>query len=209
MQSKVYDSEILKSLLSKYWAKTQMKIFYKHFVPYCIGAVITNIYFTTMLKDNEASENGSATSYQKVALSLAILPLWMYNALNEIKQIKALKGKYLTSGWNIVDAVTLVLIAQVILMSFEPIAIYSPELNKAFASVTSSLLTFKIFDWFRLFEKTTFIIILVKQTVIDIGQFMVIIFFAWLMFGFPMVILNQNRYIGDEESLLMGNITGN
>ena len=94
-------------------------------------------------------------------------------------------------------------------MSFEPIARYSPELNKAFASITSSLLTFKIFDWLRLFEKTAFIVILVKQTVIDIGQFMMIIFFAWLMFGFPMVILDQNRnFNDDEESLLVSNITG-
>ena len=93
-------------------------------------------------------------------------------------------------------------------MSFEPMAFYSPELNKVFASITSSLLTFKIFDWLRLFEKTAFIIILVKQTVVDIGQFMMIIFFAWLMFGFPMVILDQNRNIDDEDSLLVSNITG-
>ena len=80
-------------------------------MPYCIGAVITNIYFTTMLKDNEASDNSSATSYQKVALSLAILPFWMYNAWNELKQMKALRRGYLKSMWNIVDAVTLVLVA--------------------------------------------------------------------------------------------------
>ena len=43
----------------------------------------------------------------------------------------------------------------------------------------------------------------------DIRQFMMLIFFAWLMFGFPMVILNQNRYTNDEESLLVGNPSGN
>ena len=64
-----------------------------------------------MLKDNETSDESSETSYQKVALSLAILPLWLYNAWNELKQMKALGCEYLKSMWNIVDAVTLTLTA--------------------------------------------------------------------------------------------------
>ena len=72
---------------------------------------------------------------------------------------------------------------------------------RVFASVASMMIILKVFDWLRLFEATAYIILLVKHTLIDIGYFMIVILFALLMFGFPMVILNQNR--SSEESELV------
>ena len=56
----------------------------------------------------------------------------------------------------------------------------------------------KVFDWLRLFEPTAFFILLVEQTLKDIRFFIILILLALLMFGFPFVILNQNRFDGDE-----------
>ena len=202
MPSKVYDSELVKSLLHVYWDETQKEILYKLFIPYCIGTILTILYFTTMLNDKQESQNEDDDSYlsQKVFLSLLIFPFWLNSTRNEFKQLKALRVDYFKSMWNVVDVANITLTALVIVTSFKPLAFYSSETNKVIASIASCLLTFKVFDWLRLFENTAFFILLVRQTLIDIGSFLILIIFAWLTFGLPMVILNLNRDINDDES---------
>jgi hypothetical protein len=51
----------------------------------------------------------------------------------------------------------------------------------------------KVFDWLRLFGKTSFFILLMTETLWEIRYFMVLIFLTLAMFGIPMAVLNQNR----------------
>mmetsp|Transcript_28462 Transcript_28462/g.35156 ORF Transcript_28462/g.35156 Transcript_28462/m.35156 type:complete len:113 (+) Transcript_28462:404-742(+) len=64
----------------------------------------------------------------------------------------------------------------------------------------------KMLDWFRLFDETAFYVLLVSETLRDITSFMLLLIVALMMFGLPMVMLNQNSY--DEDQVLMEDIIG-
>lgn len=61
------------------------------------------------------------------------------------------------------------------------------------AAIASSLVILKVFYWLRLFEFTSFYILLLKKTLWDIRIFMILLIVALATFGIPMVILNFNR----------------
>ena len=113
---------------------------------------------------------------------------------NEIKQIKDSDGfEYLHSSWNWVDMIYLSLTVLVIVASFEQFAFLEIETLRAFASIAGCLLMLKIFDWLRLFDTTAEYVLLIKETIIDTGVFIILIFVSLMMFGIPMIILNENR----------------
>lgn len=60
----------------------------------------------------------------------------------------------------------------------------------------------KCFDWLRLFEGTSFYILLVGETFIDIAAFITILLVSLLTFGFPYHYLNFNQ---DADSQLYSN----
>ena len=189
----MYCSELLESLLDRYWANTKSMIFYRLFLPYCTYATATIYYFTTLLKDKQDSDGESDyIIYLKPVLTLMISPFWVYKMSIECMQLKSLKCRYFKSIWNWTDLVGLISTALAIFFSYEPFSI-PMSLTRGIASLASMLIIVKFFDWLRLFESTAIMILLVKHTLIDIGHFMIVYFFALLMFGFPLVILNQNR----------------
>ena len=51
----------------------------------------------------------------------------------------------------------------------------------------------KVLDWLRLFEKTSFYIKLIIETIYDIGYFMIIFAAALFMFGNTMYMLELNK----------------
>ena len=108
---------------------------------------------------------------------------------------------YLLSLWNWVDMMNLSLTLLVIIASFEPFAFLEIETLRAFASIAGCLLMLKVFDWLRLFEPTAEYVLLIQETIMDTGFFMILIFFALLMFGIPLIILNENR--GDENRIVL------
>ena len=61
------------------------------------------------------------------------------------------------------------------------------------AAFDSCLIFAKLYDWLRLFESTSFYILLITQTIDDITAFITIFLISLLMFGIPMVMLNMNR----------------
>ena len=58
----------------------------------------------------------------------------------------------------------------------------------------------KAMDWMRLFDQTSFYILLIGQTLNDVFAFLILIIMSLLMFGFPMIMLNMNR---SEENLVV------
>ena len=61
------------------------------------------------------------------------------------------------------------------------------------AAVASCFILIKIFDWLRLFEGTSFYIILIEYTLTDISQFLLIYFVSLITFGMPLHMINLNR----------------
>ena len=58
----------------------------------------------------------------------------------------------------------------------------------------------KFFDWLRMFDSTAFYVSLLKRTLIDISDFMMLFFVALAMFGSVMYMLQLNvKYESDGE----------
>ena len=89
----------------------------------------------------------------------------------------------------------------VIIASFEPFAFLEIETLRAFASLSGCLLTLKIFDWLRLFEPTAEYVLLVQETIMDAGVFMILIVTALMASGIPLSILNGDR--GDQNHIVL------
>ena len=63
----------------------------------------------------------------------------------------------------------------------------------------------KIYDWLRLFEKTSFYVKLVELTLEGVGWFMILFIVALVGFGLPMSMLDMNR---GEDAHLIAQIFG-
>lgn len=92
-----------------------------------------------------------------------------------------------------IDISGLALTLFVIIMSICEIEWVSFEGLRVIASMASCLNLLKIFDWLRLFEGTSFYILLIENTIKDIGYFLIILFTALLTFGIPLSMLDLNR----------------
>ena len=57
----------------------------------------------------------------------------------------------------------------------------------AFSSFTILL---KAFDWMRLFDESSFYILLLKETIGDIKYFMILFMLSLFMFGVPLALLS-------------------
>ena len=64
------------------------------------------------------------------------------------------------------------------------------------SALTTFCLTFKLYDWFRLFQETAFFIQLITQTLREIVSFMILLLTALFIFGLPIYMLNFYRYEG-------------
>ena len=58
-------------------------------------------------------------------------------------------------------------------------------------AIVSFFLVSKCFDWLRIFEETSFYIMLIFATIEDIGSFMILFMVSLIMFAFPLNILNN------------------
>ena len=67
------------------------------------------------------------------------------------------------------------------------------ETLRLLAAVASCFILIKIFDWLRLFEGTSFYIILIEYTLKDISQFLLIYFVSLITFGMPLHMIDLNR----------------
>ena len=76
---------------------------------------------------------------------------------------------------------------------------------RAIASISSSVMLFKLFDVLRVFEETAYYILLIKETLYEIRHFMILILLPLNMFGIPMGILNFNR---DTDNEVVAKFTG-
>jgi hypothetical protein len=56
----------------------------------------------------------------------------------------------------------------------------------------------KTFYWMRLFGPTSFYVRLIRETIIDIGYFLILFVFILMAFGNTLLVMNSGRY-GEEK----------
>ena len=110
----------------------------------------------------------------------------------ELRQFKKEKNylQYITNFWNLNDLSYLFL--NMLLLIFHIFDIVPLEQQRYIASISTVLMCIKIIDWLRLFDKTSFYISLINDTLHSIKSFMVIIFMCYMLFGTCLYIFSLN-----------------
>ena len=132
-----------------------------------------------------------------LGLGTFAIVMWCLMVYNEIKQICSSKHwyRYFSNFWNWADltALSLTIFVFICGMIENEVSYISYETLRVLAAIACFCIVLKAFDWMRLFEGTAFYILLVKTTILDIGAFMVVLMFSFILFGMPLGFLNMNR----------------
>ena len=142
-------------------------------------------------------------------LSPVLILLWCYLVRLEIKQIRGLSKRrdYFKRFWNWNDLIGLSLTLIIVATSLTPETLLPLGELRIMAAIASCTLLIKMYDWLRLFENTSFYILLVEETMRDMRAFVILLLITILMYGFPMLILNLNRS-KEDENLVIGESLG-
>ena len=102
--------------------------------------------------------------------------------------------------WNINDLIWLALSPIIIIFSIPAKTLISLECLQALTAIASFSMMVKVFDWMRLFEGTSFYVLLIIQTIKEIKFFMLLVVISMITFGLPMSFLNLHR--SSEELII-------
>ena len=65
-----------------------------------------------------------------------------------------------------------------------------PNTQAYIGCVVTFVLFVKTYDWLRIFDSTSFYILLISETIADIGPFMILFMIALFMFSMPHLVLS-------------------
>ena len=100
--------------------------------------------------------------------------------------------QHFSSGYNLNDCIWLTVTPIVIACSMADETWIEISSLRVMAAISSFSLLFKTFDWMRLFDGTSFYILLIKETLIDIKDFSLLFAMSLIMFGAPLIMLSMN-----------------
>lgn len=192
-----YKSELMACVMNEFWSDSQKKIFWKKLIPFAIYIVTTVFYMNSQLSDDDMGmldgwtwERIATKVLGCISLSFLLNELW-----TEIKQFFILdeKLKYFLNAWNLIDVVGISLVLTFNIDTLAEREDISVENLRIIAAVATCTLFTKLYDWLRLFQDTSFYVLLVKLTVRDILPFMILVVITLLIFCIPMSMLNLNR----------------
>ena len=103
------------------------------------------------------------------------------------------KLEYFTELFNWIDLTGLFLTLIIILITIFELDWVANEKLIVLSAIATGFVLIKIFDWLRLFQGTSFYILLIEYTLRDVSQFLIILFLALLTFGMPLHIMDLSR----------------
>ena len=112
-----------------------------------------------------------------------------------------LRSRHYESLWNFIEVSWLVLVTFVVIFSLTTEPSMSIDTLRTLAAIASCFMLMNGYNWLRLFDSTTFYIMLLGETVKDISAFMGLFGLGLFMFGVPMTLLSNNSMVSiDEET---------
>jgi hypothetical protein len=213
LPSSVYASEFVESLLDQFWIEQKKTILRWQFYPYLIYMAVSIFFMVLALREDVVVVKDHREELIFIILGSLTLVLWANQVKNEIYQFCGNRSAldYLTSLYNWFDIFGLlsVLTITVIQMSTQlsiqsdtyipgeyfdyTAGLVDVHVLRIVAAGASFCLIAKLFDWLRLFDSTSFYIMLLVETIMDIRAFLILVVTSLMLFGVPMVMINLNR----------------
>ena len=108
--------------------------------------------------------------------------------------------------WGVIDQIHLTLNFIIIISCLPNEPWINIQVLRIMAAFAMCATLGKGYDWMRLFEKTSFYILLIQETIKDVSPFLLLLMISLLMFGFPMIMLDLLDT--GEETLLIERLSG-
>ena len=188
-------------LLEQFWSEIQLKLGLRYFLPFVIFG-ITGIFFLSANLQLRVDPNEA----------IGVEWIWLLGILTSLLSLLQMRVEYISlRGFeNKIDYINTMNINDMVMLSTMNILILEfayvelsdsleqiPLWHKvSMSALTTFCLTFKLYDWFRLFQETAFFIQLITQTLREIVSFMILLLTALFIFGLPIYMLNFYRYEG-------------
>lgn len=207
MPVKFYSSKFVMKLLDHFWDEAQSMMIWHKLLPYIALVVLAIIYFHHSLSQEaeelRAADAGWLTSriIEKV-IGISALPFLALSIRVEFKQMMSQEQKldYFKEFFNWIDISGMLLTLAILFLTLLEIEWLSFGSLRLMASLATWSLLIKAYDWMRLFDSTSFFILLIENTLGDIKAFMVLLSIALLTFGLPLSMLDMDR---SEEGQLI------
>ena len=203
-----YKSQFMNGMLTHFWPDIQEKIFWRQFLPFVMYMLTSVLFMYYALRPNPESVDPMAIGPFEIGMAVLTLLCLLYAVRNEFLQFSRMEDKlsYFTSFWNYIDIVGIAFTLIIIISAFSGEGgLISYEVLRILAAFASCCQMVKCYDWLRLFESTSFYILLITETLNDIKPFMILLAVTLLTFGIPMVLLNLNR---SEDNAIIDPVFG-
>ena len=116
----------------------------------------------------------------------------------EVMQMKRDRSDYFKQVWNYFDLFQFTGNIFLIVVTMFEVDFYTMDFIRALASMVSIVIWIKMFDWFRIFDTTSFYIKLIMMTIKDILPFFFIFPVFLMTFGTALLILTSNYHTKDD-----------
>ncbi len=166
-----------------------MQLFFKVFLPYCVYMVSVLLYMTYIITGTERDESFFVGSNQNVALRCIILIFTIFMIAIEASQAFYLRMVYFYDKWN-----TLYCIAYIANLTI--VAIHASKLKIdnllliQFASFAVFTQWCMIFYWVRLSKDMSFYVLMILESLYDIGYFLILLTLIVSTFSNALLILD-------------------
>ena len=152
-------------ILDRIWAGNFRKLLKYQFLPFFASLMISISYLHYSLSQNSLEREEKLT--QRVIYGTTTLALLTLQIMNEIEQMKGSESfrEHFDSLWNKNDAIWLILSPIIVLASIPSNPWIEMENLVTLSSIATFSMLVKVFDWMRLFDQTSFYVLLIKEVV--------------------------------------------
>ena len=191
-----YANKILEILINYKWNSYGYSFFFNESLVFLFFFLLFLINFIYIFPNRLSNDPDNNINYIIVSIVFDSLDLlyFLFYVYRELSQIMLLKKSYFNDFWNFIDILVLLGAFASLILDL----IYIGETNDVFALKIITAITF-LFLWMRIlsysrgFKGTGFLVRLVKQTIVDMRYFLLVIFLLLLAFGSAAFML-QNEF---------------
>ena len=191
------------------WSYYQAAIIKYIFIPFCIylallsylstttvGAYIYSFDLDLSIEENrKEKERIKITAYSILGCASILFLFFVGLEINALTISGP--GEYFSDIWNQIDTAQMILnLAQFIGFGACCICekeVFSVELLRTFASLSTFFMWIKVFYWMRLFSSFAYYVKLIMQTIADSGLFMVMVGIIMFAFANFFLVINKNQ----------------
>ena len=195
----LFSTELVITLTEHIWARYYKSVFRRAFIPFCIYFILTQVFLTKYVMEGINPEGSSVEQAIPYAMCFTILVGVLFFLLFEFIVMLRAGWSYFIDPFNYVDLGSFTLNVFLVVNTFQhKYGTAVGASTRAVCSLAIILNWIKVFYWMRLFDATSFYVKLIKETLFDITNFLVLFIIILMTFGNALLVANHGRLANEE-----------